>query len=67
MGNFGAVRELHPDDLHRVFGTTQPSRADVEANGMEVQELRSRWEGTVVVIYEGEKPTELFFTGYSGD
>jgi hypothetical protein len=67
FGAIGKVRELHPDDLRRFFGTTRPSRADVEAHADDVMEFRERGEGTVVVIYEGDVPKELFFAGYSGD
>lgn len=67
FGSIGAVRELHPDDLRALFGTTRPPRAAVEARASDVMDLRARGEGTVVVIYEGDAPVELFFTAFSGD
>jgi hypothetical protein len=67
FGGIGAVSELHPDDLTKFFGTTRPSHAQVEELKIDLQEFRRRGEGTVVVIYEGDTPKELFFTGFSGD
>lgn len=62
-----SVRELHPDDLVRLFGTTKPTRAQAEAREYELLEMRERGLGTIVVLYEGDVPRELMFVGFSGD
>lgn len=64
---FGSVRELHDDDLVELFGTTKPTRAAVEQRESDIQDLRERGMGTIVVIYDGRTPRELLFTGFSGD
>lgn len=63
----GSVRELHDDDLVALFGTTTPARASVEEHESDIQDLRERGMGTIVVIYDGSTPRELLFTGVSGD
>lgn len=66
-GTFASVRELHDDDLVTLFGTTRPTRAAVEGRALDIMQMRSRGVGTIVVIYDGEEPRELLFTGFSGD
>ncbi len=63
----GSVRELHDDDLVELFGTTKPTRASVEERESALWDLRDRGMGTIVVIYDGDTPRELLFTGVSGD
>jgi hypothetical protein len=58
---------LAPERLEQLFGTQQPTRADVEAKTIEVQTARGRNRCTYVVVYDAELPSELFFAGYSGD
>lgn len=67
ISRIGSVRELHPDDLVELFGTTMPTRKQVEDRQDEIMEMRTRGSGTIVVIYEGKQPTELLFIGFSGD
>lgn len=54
-------------DLQSIFSTLTPSKKQVEDNQMDIQTYRGRWMCTYVIVYENDKPTELFFTGYSGD
>lgn len=63
----GSVRELHDQDLLELFGTTKPTRALVEEHESDIQDLRERGMGTIVVIYDGHTPRELLFIGVSGD
>jgi hypothetical protein len=32
-----------------------------------VCDLRERWEGTYIIVYEGDVPSEILFAGHSGD
>jgi endonuclease YncB( thermonuclease family) len=32
-----------------------------------MQELRPRWTGTYVIVYDGDTPLEIYVTGCSGD
>lgn len=65
--NIGTARELHPDDLRALLGTTTPTRDQVDAAVEEITEHRARGLGTIIVIYAEGKPSELAFIGFSGD
>jgi len=39
----------------------------VAAKAHDLQTVRTRWEGTYVIVYKDGKPDEVFFTGFSGD
>jgi hypothetical protein len=58
---------LSASQLVELFGTERPTRSMVSAKESELQTARGRWLCTYVVVYDGETPSELFFTGYSGD
>jgi hypothetical protein len=64
---FGVVCPLTEDELVARFGTTKPTRAQIEVEESALQSLRYRWEGTYVVAYDGEQPSEILFVGFSGD
>ena len=67
---FGAVSPLTEAQLITAFGTTQPTHARVGAwaePGTPLIELRRRWEGLYLIVYDGDSPTELYFAGFSGD
>lgn len=63
----GESGTLTPETLLELFGSTNPTRAMLEAANAELQVLRGRWMCTYIFAYEGETPTEIFFTGFSGD
>ncbi len=68
--DYGAVAPLSPNDLEECFGTRLPSRGDVEESReamLEIEERRGRGCGSYLVLYEGTKPSEICFFGYSGD
>ncbi len=64
---FGRAAPLSHQQLMDVFGTDQPTRSMVEQKADELQSLRSRWEATYIIVYADGLPSEIFFTGYSGD
>ena len=66
----GAVAPLSDAELAELFGSDQPTRADVEANWagvMRVTEQRGPWTGTYLTTYRCGEPDELYFFGMSGD
>ncbi len=71
--DFGAVAPLSNAELKRFFGTEKPTRGMIENKGEDLllflqKELgRSRWQGTYIVLYKENEPSELYFIGYSGD
>jgi hypothetical protein len=64
------------EDLSAMFGTTRPSRAHVEAvfvrpgawdKSGDILERIGRGEARYFAVYDGERPSEIFFLGYSFD
>jgi hypothetical protein len=68
-------------DLQDLFGTAQPTRADVERvllnagallsddgeTALDFWEMIDRGEGRYIVLYQDGRPAELFMAGYSFD
>ena len=63
---FCMVSPLSSDQLIELYGTDRPTRAMVEANH-ELYEWLDRGFGIYIVVYDGDRPSELFFAGYSFD
>jgi hypothetical protein len=71
--SFGAAAPLSSDELKTFFGTDKSTREMIENKEYDLAVFlqndlgRSRWEGTYIVVYKENDPTEIYFTGYSGD
>jgi hypothetical protein len=65
--DFAVAAPLAPQALLQLFGTQQPTHEMVTHKASEIRSLRGRWQGTYIVAYQDNKPSELYFTGYSGD
>lgn len=64
---FRAISPLTQQELKDLFGSDRPTREMVKQKAEDLQVVRDRWQGVYVVIYKGESPSEIFFTGISGD
>jgi hypothetical protein len=64
--DYGAVTPLSEEDLLDLFGTTKPTREMVESND-ELFDALERGQGVYIVTYQDDKPSEIFFAGYSFD
>lgn len=70
---FGVAAPLAPDQLVTFFGSDRPTRELIEEREQDLQEFlqleleRSGWQGTYVIVYSDNEPSEIYFTGYSGD
>jgi len=64
--DFGVASPLPSELLESLYGTTQPTLAEVEAN-MEFLEDVERGHAVYAVCYTDGNPTELVFAGYSYD
>ena len=64
--DFCCAAPLSSDELVEFFGTEKPSRADL-GQGDGLWEHLERGQARYVVLYEGERPSELYFAGYSFD
>jgi len=60
------VTVLSADETKRYFDTERPSRADIERSS-DFWEGIGRGEAICVVLYSGDRPSELYFAGYSFD
>jgi hypothetical protein len=64
--DYGAVTPLSDEDLVKLFGTSKPTREMIEAND-DLFEALERGQGVYIVVYHDDKPSEIFFAGYSFD
>ncbi len=64
--DFFTVAPLPKDKLVELFGTDKPTRRMVEQN-LEVYEEIQRGQGVYIISYKDDKPSEIFFGGYSFD
>ena len=64
--DFGAVAPLPRETLLELFGTAEPTREMVEGSE-ELFDMPERGQGVYVIAYEGGRPSEIFFAGYSYD
>jgi hypothetical protein len=73
---FGAVSPVPHERLLAIFGSDRPTRQMVEEVSerswentamSEVIEEIERGEGRSIVIYDGDKPVEVYFCGYTWD
>ena len=63
---FCAACPLQDDVLQKIYGTTQPTRAAVEAK-MDFLEDVERGQAVYIILYDQGRPTEVMFAGYSFD
>lgn len=64
--DYGVVAPLPKEELMNLFGTDRPTREMVESSD-ELFDALERGQGVYVVVYEGGRPSEIFFAGYSFD
>lgn len=64
--DYGAVSPVPGHVLLSLFGTDKPTREMVEAN-YELYDLIERGQGIYIIVYEEDRPSEIFFAGYSYD
>ncbi|HEY6308555.1 MAG TPA: hypothetical protein VI488_19085 [Candidatus Angelobacter sp.] len=62
----GVVAPVSDKRLLEFFGTAKPSRVMIEAD-MDFFEDVERGQGIYIIIYKNERPSEIFFAGYSYD
>ena len=64
--DFCTVAPLPPEELVRLFGTERPTRPMIEANTDFYEDIE-RGQGVYIIAYKDDKPSEIFFGGYSFD
>ena len=62
----GLVAPPTPRQLVLLFGTERPTRAMIEAND-DYYGLLDRGLGISIIAHDGDRPSEIFFAGYSYD
>lgn len=70
-GDLGVLRQWPDEKVAEVFGTDEPTRADLDAVGVDAlydaDDDLIRWSGRCIVLYPDGEPDELFVWGLSGD
>lgn len=74
LNDYSEIALLTDMELVRCFGTTKPTRKMIENNLADAAEEDddlyqniAREQGFYVVVYKGDKPSELFLGGYTHD
>lgn len=64
--DFCCAAPLSPAELQRYFGTEKPTLADIKKSddfGEDIERGHCRY----VILYDGDEPKQIHFTGYSFD
>jgi hypothetical protein len=69
---FGVITPLSNEHLINIFRTDKPTHEMVAIWSNRVdpptaKPFYERWQGVYVIVYEDNKPTEIYFEGASGD
>jgi hypothetical protein len=64
--DFCLAAPLEDELLEELYGTTQPTRAMIEANDEFLEDVE-RGHGVYIIAYEQGEPKEIYFAGYSFD
>lgn len=64
--DFSTAARLPDEALIEHFGTTRPTREQVEQNHDFMEDIE-RGQGVYIVLYRDDLPDELYFAGYSFD
>lgn len=64
--NFGVVVQLSSDSLKNLYKTDMPTHQMIKGN-MDFFEEIERGQGIYIVVYEGDRPSEILFAGISYD
>lgn len=66
---FGHATPLSREELIALFGTDKPTADAVrkQQQASKLSNLRDTWEAAYFTVFTGDKPSEIVFTGSSGD
>lgn len=64
--DFCSAAPFTDEELVDYFGSTRPTRADIEAAADCFEEIE-RGHARYAIVYEGDEPVEIFFAGVSFD
>jgi hypothetical protein len=64
--DYGVVVPLSSEQLAEFFGTDRPTREMIEENSDFFEDIE-RGQGVYIIAYKNDKPSEIFFGGYSYD
>jgi hypothetical protein len=65
--DFNAVTPMPRETLLELFETDRPTREMIDESDELFELMDERGQGVYVIVYEGERPSEIFFAGYSFD
>lgn len=65
--DFNAVTRMPRETLLELFGTDRPTREMIDESDELFELMDERGQGIYIIVYDGERPSEIFFAGYSFD
>jgi len=63
--DYGVAAPLSDKALNAIFGTTHPTREQIENKALALQLLRTPNQATYIIVYKNHKPNEIYFVGVS--
>jgi len=63
---YGIASAFPKQRLVELFGTGKPTRAQIESSSSIFENIE-RGQGIFIIAYDRDKPSEIFFAGYSYD
>ena len=64
---YASAAPLPPRQLRAAFGSSTPTKAELQAGDWSFTEGIERWQAVFFVVYESGRPAEYCFVGCSGD
>jgi hypothetical protein len=61
------ISPLTEDEIIKYFGHKQPTLSMLEQNDNNILSLCEHWQGRYLLVYENEKPIDIFLVGISGE
>jgi hypothetical protein len=60
------ISPLTDGEIEEYFGHKQPTLSMLEQNNNNILNLCEQWQGRYLLVYENERPVDIFFIGISG-
>ena len=61
------ISPLTDEEIVNYFGHKQPTLTMLEQNNNNILSLCEHWQGRYLLVYENQKPIDIFFIGISGE
>lgn len=61
------ISPLPDEEIMKYFGHKQPTLSMLQQNDNNILSLCEHWQGRYLLVYENDRPRDIFFVGISGE